>query len=86
MRCCVISRFPAVKRNGSALQTLEDEGTTFRSATDYPVTQHHIAVEENPHTSAIFMVMSCAVPKDSADLRVQCPGTIHSEDIGNKLK
>ena len=84
MRCCVINRYPAFKRNGSALQTLEDEGTTFRSATDYPVTQRHIAAEQNPHTS---MVMSCAVPKDRTDsLKVQSSGTNHSEDMGNTFK
>ena len=33
------------------------------------------------------MVMPCAVPKNSADsLKVQSSGTIHTEDIGNKLK
>jgi len=51
------------------------------------VTQRHIAAEENPHTSTIFMVMPCALPKDSADsLKVQSSGTIHSEDIENKFK
>ena len=54
----------------------------FSSATEYPVTQRHITAEENPHTSVIFMVMSCTVPKDNTDsLKVQFSGTNHSEDM-----
>jgi hypothetical protein len=59
----------------------------FRSATDYPVTQRHIAAEGNPHTSVIFMVMLCAVPKDNTDsLKVRSSGTNRSEDMGNTLQ
>lgn len=48
--------------------------------------QRHVAEEENPHMSVIFMVMSCAVPKDSTEsLKVQSYGTNNSEDKGNTL-